>query len=91
MIYDEENDIYSFDDVTSVIVEKGTKEECFDYDLEFANSIKQGTKDIVDEQKFVVLPEDYINYLINRKVSLSETLNFLPDNIASLKRKLKIK
>lgn len=89
LVYDSDNDSYSFDDVTSVVVGRGTIESYYDYDLQFANSVNQGNINIMDDQCFVVLPEDYINYLVNRKISLSETLDRLPENIVSLKNKSK--
>lgn len=91
LVYDSDNDSYSFDDITSVIVGRGTIEDYFDYDLQFANSINQGNKNIMNDQSFVVLPEDYINYLVNREISLSETLERLPNNISSIKNKFKNK
>lgn len=89
LVYDEENDSYSFDDITSVVVKRGNIDEYFDYDLEYSHSIKQGTKEIMDKQEFVILPEEYINYLVNREESFSENLDLLPTNIISLKNKSK--
>lgn len=91
LVYDIDNNSYSFDDITSVIVGRGTKEEYFDYDLQYANSVNQGNKNIMGIQSFFVLPEDYINYLIKREKSISDTLDRLPDNIVSLKNKAKTK
>lgn len=91
LVYDSDNDSYSFDDITSVIVGRGTTEDYYDYDLQFAHSVNQGNKNIMNDQSFVVLPEDYINYLVNREISLSETLERLPENILSVKNKSKSK
>ena len=91
LVYNCDNDSYSFDDVTSVIVGRGTNMEYFDYDLEFANSVNQGNKYIMNNQSFVVLPEDYINFLVNRDDSMSENLEILPYNIISSKSKLRSK
>ena len=91
LVYDSDNDSYSFDDITSVIVGRGTIEDYYDYDLQFAHSVNQGNKKIMNDQSFVVLPEDYINYLVNREISLSETLKRLPENILSVKNKSKSK
>ena len=91
LVYDSDNQSYSFDDITSVIVGRGTIEDYYDYDLQFAHSVNQGNKDIMNEQSFVVLPEDYINYLVNREISSSETLERLPENILSIKNKSKSK
>ena len=85
LVYDSQTDSYSFDDVTSVIVGRGSLEEYFDYDLLFANKVNQGNKDILGTQKFVVLPEEYINYLVSRSKSLSVSIKKLPDNIVAIK------
>lgn len=82
-----EDDSYSFDDITSVIVDRGTKEEFFDYDLEFANSHNQGNKCISDEEKWVILPEEYIDFLVGRDQSTVRKLDYLPTNIKSHKNK----
>ena len=42
LVYDNDYETYSFDDITSVIVNRGTKEEYFDYDLEMAHVFNQG-------------------------------------------------
>ena len=78
---------FSFDDITSVIVGRGTKEEFFDYDLEFANSHNQGNKCISDEEKWVILPEEYIDFLVGRDQSTVRKLDYLPTNIKSHKNK----
>lgn len=85
-----ETNTYSFDDITSVIVGRGTKDEFFDYDLEFANSHNQGNKEISDDQKWVILPEDYLSFFVGRDKSPLETLDILPSNIKSQKNKLVI-
>ena len=91
LVYDEASDLYSFDDVTSVIVGRGTTTDFFDYDLVFANSINQGNRDLMNNQKFFIVPEEHINYLVNREISLTENLDKLPDNIMSVKNKSKTK
>ena len=78
---------FSFDDITSVIVGRGTKDEFFDYDLEFANSHNQGNKCISDEEKWVILPEEYIDFLVGREKSKAISLDYLPTNIKSQKNK----
>lgn len=45
-------DNYSFDDITSAIIDKDSKEKYFNYDLEDAYNIKQGTKNIVKNMNF---------------------------------------
>lgn len=91
LVYDDDNDSYSFDDVTSVIVQRGDISDFFDYDIAFANSVNQGKKIIMNSHYFFVLPEDLINYLVKRKESLCEKLVYLPDNIVSKKNIKKIK
>lgn len=85
LVYNEELDSYSFDDITSVIVKRGTIEDFFDYDLHYANSVNQGNRKLITNTLYVVLTEGYINYVVNRKESLTENLNNLPENIQSAK------
>lgn len=89
LVYDSYNDSYSFDDVTSVIVNRGTSEEYFDYNLDYANSINQGNKVVMNNKNYFILPEEFINFLVGREKSLSETLEDLPSNIISIKNKYK--
>lgn len=89
LVYDDINDSYSFDDVTSVIVNRGTIEDFFDYNLEFANSVDQGNEIVLDDKYWVILPNDYINYLVGKNSDSAEELSFLPDNIISVKGNLK--
>ena len=91
LVYDIENDSYSFDDVTSVIVGRGEKKDFFDYDIVQAKSKGQGNKEIMDSEQFVVLPEDYINYLLSREKSPIQTIEKLPLNISSVKDVLQTK
>ena len=91
MVYDEGHNAYSFDDITSVIVGKGNKREFFDYDCDYARSKGQGHKKIMEDEKFVVLPEEYIDYLVGRRQSFSETLTTLPTNVISIKSLMKSK
>ena len=86
LVYDRENDCYSFDDITSVIVGRGSIEDYYDYDLEFAREINQGNIEIFDNYKWVILSEDYINYLVGREKSISLNLDELPTNITSIKQ-----
>ncbi|MBQ7105111.1 MAG: hypothetical protein IJN90_04570 [Bacilli bacterium] len=85
LVYDKDNDIFSFDDVTSVIVKRGTKEDFFDYDLDTANRLNQGNKILFNNEGFFILPESYINYLIGREDSPTPNLETLPENISSIK------
>jgi len=91
LVYDSDNDSYSFDDVTSVVVKRGIASDYFDYDLEFASSINQGGKVVMGNRNYVILPEDYVNYLVGRKSSFTDTLVDLPNNIVSIKSKVKSK
>lgn len=86
LVYDTLNNSFSFDDVTSVIVNRGTIDEYFDYNLEFANSVNQGNKVILDNEKWVILPEEYVNYLIGREFSIFPTIENLPNNIRAIKQ-----
>ena len=88
LVYDDKSKTYSFDDATSVIVKLGTNQEFFGYDIEGANLKKQGTKPVDDEENYVVLPEDYINYLVGRDKSPYETITSMPTNIQSVQTNL---
>lgn len=85
LVYDIGNDSYSFDDVTSVIVGRGEKKDFFDYDIVQAKSKGQGNKEIMDSEQFVILPEDYVDFLVGRDKSFSETLTRIPYNVFSVK------
>ena len=87
LVYNQDTDTYSFDDVTSVIVGRGTKEEYFDYDIEHANRFGQGNKRIYEDREFVILPEEYINFVVKRTQGPTKTLDFIPHNMRSLKQK----
>lgn len=97
-MYDEKNNSFSFDDITSVIVNRGTKEDFFDYDIEDANRLNQGTKELFDNHNWVPLPTELLYYLIGREDS--EYLEYennkgyatsIPTNIKSIKKQNKIK
>lgn len=87
LVYDDCHGMYSFDDITSVIVGRGTKEEYFDYDLESANFYNQGNVEVYKNKKWFVLPNDYINYLIGKEKESAVCLDDLPNNISSIKLK----
>lgn len=78
---------YSFDDITSVIVGRGTIDDYFNYNLETANFFKQGNIEIMKDKKWVILSEGYISDLIGRSENSIPTLQNLPSNIASIKQK----
>jgi len=84
LVYDDSEKTYSFDDVTSVIVGRGITDEYFDYNLESANFLNQGNVEIMNDKKWVILPENYINALVGREKSFVPTLESLPTNIASV-------
>ena len=86
LVHDEESNSYSFDDVTSVIVGRGTKQDYFDYDVESANKLNQGTKPVYEDRNYFILPETYVNYLIGRDKSISPEIEKLPKNIKSIKQ-----
>ena len=91
LVYNQDTDTYSFDDVTGVVVGRGTKEEYFDYDVSQANRFGQGNKRIYEDREFVVLPEEYINFVVKRTKSPTTTIEYLPTNIKSLKQKSPVK
>ena len=86
MVYDEEKDMYSFDDITNVIVGSGDLSTFFDYDLETANSLNQGNKEILDDNKWVILEEEYISYLVGKESPKYKTIDKLPSNISMVKQ-----
>ena len=86
LVYDEDSDIYSFDDITSVIVKRGNKDTFFDYDVEVANRENQGTKEILEDNKFVVLDEDYIDMIVGRKIGKYQIKRELPSNVGRVKK-----
>lgn len=91
LICNEETDSYSFDDVTSVIVGRGTIEEYFDYNIEEAEKHSQGCVPLLEGRNFVVLPEEYINFVYKRNFGLVPSLECLPSNIKSVKNKSSVK
>lgn len=87
VVYDSEKDIYSFDDVTSVIVGRGPKEVFFDYDLEMANKQGQGNKEILDNNKWIMYPDSLLSLLVGREKSVYEDISKLPTNISVVREK----
>ena len=86
LVYDKDSGCYSFDDITSVIVGRGTKDDFFDYDLFFANSVNQGKRPISEPDiLWMILHEAFINFYIGRKKSPTPDIGGLPDNIFSIK------
>ena len=66
LVYDEDNDTYSFDDITSVIVKKGDANQYFDYNLENANSYGQGKKPNQADELWTVWPTSIINFVVGK-------------------------
>lgn len=97
-------DSYSFDDITSVIVKRGSSEEFFNYDLEDAKKNSQGMKELKGlGTNFVGLPSELIYYFIgadNKGINYSKIkdLNYdessfksgliLPNNIIKYQEKV---
>lgn len=46
LVYDDDTDTYSFDDITSAIINITDKDKCFDYDYDTANELKQGLRPV---------------------------------------------
>jgi len=96
LVYNEEDNSFSFDDVTSVIVNRGEVDDFFDYDLEDANKFNQGCRNIYENENWVLLPTSYIYSLVGKKDSQYRKHDIekndiikLPENISSLKKKSK--
>lgn len=103
LVYNQDTDTYSFDDVTTAIMSRGVREKCFDYDLETAKEINQGKRSVgyltnvkLDEYSGfgVILRTEAINYYVGRtdesylQYGLEKNGNMkLPDNIISNKRR----
>lgn len=103
LIYDDETDTYSFDDVTTAILSHESRDKCFDYDLESAKDIKQGIRTVgyLSGNTFkefdafgVILRTEAIYYYLGRtdtsylKYGLEKDGNFsLPNNIISRKKR----
>jgi hypothetical protein len=67
-------------------VRRGAKQDFFDYDVEAANKLNQGTKPVYEDRNYFILPETYVNYLIGRDKSISPEIEKLPKNIISIKQ-----
>jgi len=96
LVYDEELDSFSFDDITSVIVNRGTIDDFFDYDLEDAKKNMQGLNPARKDKYWLFLTTGVVYHLVGRIDS--EYLKFgyeynepimLPDNIVSKKKRAK--
>ena len=85
LVYDDANDCYSFDDVTSVIVGRGSEQDYFDYDLESAHLFGQGNRNILNDEYYLFLWEDYINFVVMRNENRYKTISKMPTNVRSVK------
>ena len=86
IVYDKDEDAYSFDDITSAIINIDDKENLFDYDLEYAKSINQGNKKITnkDNGEWFLLPSSYLDAILGKNSHSNDNMIF-PSNIRSLK------
>lgn len=66
LVYNKEENAFSFDDITSVIVGRGTNEDFFNYDIEDANRLGQGNKDVNPGQRWLALPTEMVYFLVGR-------------------------
>ena len=85
LVYEETSRTYSFDDVTSVLVGRGTKSDFFDYDVAQAKKLNQGNKAVFHGENFFPLPETYVDYLIGRSKVISPMIK-MPENITPYKK-----
>ena len=95
LVYDNEHNTFSFDDITSVIVQIDSKENLFDYDKKYASSIGQGNKRIFNEEdgEWMFLSSEYLDVILGRKndkfsglFDFDDGINWhLPENIKSIK------
>jgi hypothetical protein len=71
LVYDNESQTFSFDDVTMAVLENNRENKLgyLNFDLEEANNKKEryGTNILIGETIWQVLPEDYLNFIYNRK------------------------
>lgn len=78
LVYDSNTDKFSFDDISSFLCNRGTIDECFDYDIEGAKRLKQGFralemfKDNGFENDFGVALSSYHSGLIINDSSKNE-------------------
>lgn len=84
LVYNEETDSYSFDDVVSVIVGRGTIDDYFDYDMQTANLHNQGNRFVHNDKKWFILPDSFIYFLIGRDIKNAINIEDMPENIRSV-------
>lgn len=66
LVYNKAENTFSFDDITSVIVGRGTNEDFFNYDIDDANKLGQGNKDVTPGQRWLALPTEMVYFLVGR-------------------------
>ena len=68
LVYNEEEQTFSFDDITMGVLSKDKMMSYFDFDIIEANNKieKYGTAPITDKQKWLILSEDYLNIIYGR-------------------------
>jgi len=90
----EENNDFSFDDITSALFDKSKK--WFNYDLKDAYDQNQGKKEIMDNKKWVALPTTFVYNVVGRTDNNHEKITEykedvqtfkLPDNILKANQK----
>lgn len=91
LVYDEEHDLYSLDDITSVIVGLGDKEKYFDYTFDTASLYGQGNKSLFpdSDNKWVIIGKGYIDYLVGRKTDKLDDFEEIPSNIGTVRELIK--
>ncbi len=85
LVYDEEHNIYSLDDITSVIVGRGDKDRFFDYSLTMAGIYGQGNKPIDKDKRWEIVGNGYIDFLVGRTPGRTFLFEEIPSNISSVK------
>ncbi len=96
LVYNKDEKSYSFDDVTSILVGMGSSEDFFNYDLEDANRLGQGTKSLIGDENWFALDTSVLYSLINRtderykKLGVVEVSNHGLLNIPTNIRKSKV-
>lgn len=84
LVYDEEHDVYSLDDITSVIVGRGDKNRFFDYSLSMGNIYGQGNKEIIQDKKWLIISNGYIYDMVGKE-DINYDYEDLPSNIKSVR------
>lgn len=87
IVLDKETNNYSFDDVTSVIVNRGTIDEFFDYDLYNAHNHIQGLRKLRNGLDWLIIPNELIYYYVGRDYLEKNDLKAFPtDKIVKCKK-----